>query len=46
MLWIGVAAVLLGVAALAVTAFFKRHPDSNPMGAVSSHWVSEHRIDE
>ena len=44
--WVAVATVLLIVAAVAVAAFFKRHPDANPMGTVSSHWVSEHRIDE
>ena len=47
MLWIGTMVALLGTTVvLTVAAFLKRRPDIDQLGSVSSHWVSEHRIDD
>jgi hypothetical protein len=46
MLWIAVVTVCAGVVALLVVLLVKRPSDVDQLGAVSTHWITEHRVDE
>ena len=46
MLWIGTAVTLLaGAVALLVIVRAKRRADIYQLGSVSTHWITEHRVD-
>jgi hypothetical protein len=46
MLWLTAATVLVGVIALCWVVLVKRRPDVDPLGSVSTHWVTAHRVDD
>jgi hypothetical protein len=46
MVWIGTAVTLVaGIVALIVVILAKRPADVDDLGAVSDHWIAQHRVD-
>jgi hypothetical protein len=45
MLWIIAAAVVAGIVTLVIVVFVKRDVRVDELGAVSSRWIADHRVD-